>query len=187
MILAIDYDGTIADTNAEKVKWIRAHLDRDIPPWHCNRTECVPQIGESAYDNMGDYVYERISTMQALEVSGGLNALRTLDLSNELHLVTARPLSRLELAKEWLDRQGALRLFKGLHSAHETAKADICSDIGAHVLIDDDARHLAKVDLPDLSRILLQSDRGDVPVLAEGMLFFSRWSEVVDHIEDYSP
>ena len=183
MILAIDYDGTIADTNAEKVKWIQSNLSREISSWHCNRTECVPMIGETAYKQMGDHVYERESTLQAPEVPGAIAALHALAASNELHVVTARPPHRIAIAREWLTQQDVLHLFTGIHSAHETPKSDTCRQIGAHILIDDDARHLAKVDLPGLSRMLLQSGRDDIPTLAEGVSFFSSWQKIVECIE----
>ena len=184
MILAIDYDGTIADTNAEKVKWIQSNLSRDISPWHCNRTECVPIIGETAYDQMGDCVYERESTLQAPEVPGAVAALHTLAKSSDLHVVTARPLHRIAIAKEWLTQRGVLHLFKGIHSAHETPKSDVCRRLGAHILIDDDPRHLAKVDLPGLNRMLLQSGRDDIPPLAEGVSFTNSWQKIVACIEE---
>lgn len=50
LIIAVDYDGTIANTNAEAVKWIKTHVGRDVEPWQCNRTDCVPLIGKSPYE-----------------------------------------------------------------------------------------------------------------------------------------
>ena len=78
MIVAIDYDGTIADTNRQKVKWIRARLGIDVEPWQCNRTDCVPLIGIEAYEEMGREIYERESSLAAPEVPGALGALRGL-------------------------------------------------------------------------------------------------------------
>ena len=78
LIIAVDYDGTIANTHAEAVKWIKTHVGRDVEPWQCNRTDCVPLIGKSPYEEMNDYVYERESTLAAAEVPGAANALRAL-------------------------------------------------------------------------------------------------------------
>ena len=63
MRIAIDYDGTIADTNRVKADWILQNLGQVVAPWNCDRTNCVPIIGESAYQIMGDVVYERESTL----------------------------------------------------------------------------------------------------------------------------
>jgi hypothetical protein len=46
LIIAVDYDGTIANTNAEAMKWIKTHVGRYVEPWQCNRTDCVPLIGK---------------------------------------------------------------------------------------------------------------------------------------------
>jgi len=184
MILAIDYDGTIADSNAEKMKWIRDHLNRDIPVWLCNKTDCVPLIGEAVYTEMGDCVYERESTLRAPAVPGALAALTTLAATNELHVVTARPPRRLAFAMEWLTRHDIIQLFRGIHSSHERAKSTICCSIGAHLLVDDDTRHLDKRDCPGLSRILLQCGRHAPPEAPEGVRFLKDWPAVVASIED---
>ena len=65
LIIAVDYDGTIANTNAEAMKWIKTHVGRDVESWQCNRTDCVLLIGKSPYEEMNDYVYERESTLAA--------------------------------------------------------------------------------------------------------------------------
>jgi len=184
MILAIDYDGTIADSNAEKMKWIRDHLNRDIPVWLCNKTDCVPLIGEAVYTEMGDCVYERESTLRAPAVPGAITALKALAQTHELHVVTARRPRRLAFATEWLTRHDIIGLFRGIHSSHERAKSTICRRIGARLLVDDDTRHLGNTDYPGLDRILLQCGRDVPPEIPTGILFFRDWSAVVACIED---
>ena len=111
MIVAIDYDGTIADTNRQKVKWIRARLGIDVAPWECNRTDCVPLIGIEAYEEMGREIYERESSLAAPEVPGALGALRGLARRAEVHIVTARP-PRIMDSREWL-REGLMGCLAG--------------------------------------------------------------------------
>ncbi len=178
MVIAIDYDGTLADTNALKVRWIRERLGLEIAPWLCSRTECVPLIGR-AYEEMGEEVYGRESTLAASPVPGAPEAIRTLALQAELHVVTARPLRRLAFAREWLERQGLLTCFRGLHSTADTSKAAVCTLLGAGALIDDDVRHLQGVHLPGLRRILLQNGRREAPALEEDIRFCAGWPEVL--------
>ena len=102
LIIAVDYDGTITNTHAEAVKWIKTHVVRDVEPWQCNRTDCVPLIGKSPYEEMNDYVYERESTLAAAEVPGAANALRVLTVVGDVFVVTNRPLRRIVYAREWL-------------------------------------------------------------------------------------
>ncbi|MCK5802263.1 MAG: hypothetical protein KAI66_05495 [Lentisphaeria bacterium] len=181
MIIAIDYDGTIGDTNREKIKWIEENLGKVVSPWNCSRTDCVPIIGLEAYESMGDYVYERESTLVANEVPGALDALRKLSGKAQLHLVTARLERRVPHAREWLERKGVLPCFEGIHTSAGTSKSAICSAIGADILIDDDVRHLREIDVEGLFRILLQDGRDDKPDCGSGVTFCRSWSQVLEH------
>lgn len=179
MIIAIDYDGTIADTNREKVNWIAEKLGKSVSPWVCNRTDCVPLIGLDAYEKMGAYVYERESTLQAGEIPGALAALHMLSEKAALHVVTARPPRRLTYARQWLKKQGVLACFEELHTSAGSTKADVCAAIGADILIDDDIRHLQTLSSGELQRILLQEGRNERPDCGPGILFCNSWQAVL--------
>ena len=153
LIIAVDYDGTIANTNAEAMKWIKTHVGRDVEPWQCNRTDCVPLIGKSPYEGMNDYVYERESTLAAAEVPGAANALRALTFVGDVFVVTNRPLRRIAYAREWLERMGLALSIREIITSHDSSKEQVCQQIGAHVLIDDDVRHLRDVRLEGLRRV----------------------------------
>jgi 5'(3')-deoxyribonucleotidase len=183
MIIAIDYDGTIGDTNQEKVKWIKAELDKDVSPWDCNRTDCVPIIGPEAYERLGNYVYERESTLRANEVPGAREALRTLAKTCVLQVVTARLPKRVPHAREWLQRNGVLSCIKALHSSSGSSKAAVCAAINADILIDDDIRHLRNTEVAGLDRILLQHGREEAPECGPGITFCRSWREVLEHID----
>ena len=122
LIIAVDYDGTIANTNAEAVKWIKTHVGRDVEPWQCNRTDCVPLIGKSPYEEMNDYVYERESTLAAAEVPGAANALRALTVIGDVFVVTNRRLHRIAYAREWLDRMGLALSIREVITSHDSSK-----------------------------------------------------------------
>lgn len=96
MTIAIDYDGTIADTNTEKSIWIRENLGREISPWDCDRTDCVPLIGEEAYIAMGNFVYDRDSTLKAGFVPDAAESVRLLATKHTLYLLSARGNTRLD-------------------------------------------------------------------------------------------
>jgi phosphoglycolate phosphatase-like HAD superfamily hydrolase len=183
MIVAIDYDGTIADTNRAKSEWIKAHLGLQVPPWHCSRTDCVPIIGEDAYRQLGDWVYERTSTLQAEALPGALDALHLLAKQSELHIVTARPGRRIVFACEWLENKGVLDLFQGIRTSAGTSKAEICADLGADVLVDDDLRHVEKADVEGMLRILMQYGREGESDCGPQVVFCSSWEQVLDLVE----
>jgi hypothetical protein len=179
MVIAIDYDGTIGNTNQEKANWILAHLGRIVSPWDCDRTNCVPIIGLEAYEAMGEDVFDRERTIQANEVPGALDALRRLAIMADLFIVTARAEPRLSYAREWLASKGVLPCIKDIRSSKGTTKAAICAEIGADMLIDDDARHVNGIEANHLCKILLQIGRREKPELAPGVIFCGSWQEVL--------
>jgi FMN phosphatase YigB (HAD superfamily) len=179
LIIAVDYDGTIANTHAEAVKWIKTHVGRDVEPWQCNRTDCVRLIGKSPYEEMNDYVYERESTLAAAEVPGAANALRALTVIGDVFVVTNRRLHRIAYAREWLERMGLALSIREVITSHDSSKEQVCHQIGAHVLIDDDVRHLRDVRLEGLQRVWLQHGRTQIDDCPMGVAFCSHWDEVL--------
>ncbi len=179
MIVAIDYDGTIADTNRQKVQWIRANLGIEVESWECNRTDCVPLIGVEAYERMGRDIYERKSSLDAPEVPGALQAIRDIARSAELHVVTARPSRNMNYSREWLQEKDVIDCLAGIVSSEGAAKSDICAALGARVLIDDDIRHLRGVEVEGLVRIYLQEGRETAPGCGPDVVFCRSWAEVV--------
>jgi 5'(3')-deoxyribonucleotidase len=178
MRIAIDYDGTIADTNRAKARWILQNLGQVVPPWDCDRTSCVPIIGESAYEKMGDVVYERESTLQTEEVAGASRAIRVLAETAEIYVVTARPPARMAFTREWFTMRGLEGLVREFQSSQSTTKEAVCRTVGADVLIDDDLRHLRDVRLPGLKRILFEHGREDSTTVPE-VITCRSWSEVL--------
>jgi 5'(3')-deoxyribonucleotidase len=179
LTFAVDYDGTITDTNNEKVKWIRTNLGLKIPPWQCNRTDCIPIIGASAYARMTDYVYEAESTLRTEEVPGAAGALQAISAVGDVYVVTARTPRRIAYAEEWLCRNNISSHVKDVLTSDHSSKAAVCRDIGATVLIDDDARHLDVPDLDWLTRVLLHHGRTELPLLGAGVVFCGSWQAVL--------
>lgn len=177
--IAIDYDGTIADTNIEKSKWIKANIGKDIPRWQCDHTNCEPLIGKDAYIAMGNVVYERESSLASREVPGALRALRELAARGNIYVVSARPPERLAFGEEWLRANGVISLLTDLLSSHDRTKGQVCQSIAADVLIDDDVRHLQAASAPHLRRVLLQHGCPDTPNLGQDIEFCREWEDVI--------
>lgn len=182
MIIAIDYDGTVADTNTEKVRWIKSNLHRDIAPWNCDRTDCVPLIGESEYRRMGEHVYGRESTLTAGPIPGAIESVSKLAEEHTLYLLSARGEKRLPFAVEWLVDKGIDPCFAGYKTSSGSSKAAVCHTLGASVLIDDDPRHLMDPELGEIHRILLQNGRAEVPAWGDGIRFCDSWKSVMKAI-----
>jgi hypothetical protein len=64
-------------------------------------------------------------------------------------------------------------------TSHDSSKEQVCHQIGAHVLIDDDSRHLRDVRLEGLRRVWLQHGRTQIDDCPMGVTFCNHWDEVL--------
>jgi len=78
--------------------------------------------------------------------SGAVEVLRKLSSNADLYIVTARPSHLTDITVKWMDKYFA-GIFKGIHMVpiwepnNVVTKADICKQIGAKYLIDDNVEH----------------------------------------------
>ncbi|MCI0514443.1 hypothetical protein L0128_14595 [candidate division KSB1 bacterium] len=159
--LALDFDGTIVDTNLIKSVLIQERFGLEIPAWQCDRTLCEPQIGEAAYREIAGIVYERESTLRTPPLSQALDLIPSLAAEVELYLLTARPLQRLVYAEEWLEQYQIRSYFQQLLSSHLVErtwrpKLEICQAQGFDLLLDDDASHVETPEFPRITKVLLK-------------------------------
>jgi hypothetical protein len=178
-ILALDYDGVIADTNQVKSDWIAENLGQNVPPWLCNRTECVPIIGLENYNRMSPIVYGRGASLRARPVPGVLQAVQTLRQVYRLIIVTARTEEQIHWTREWLAQTGIADAFEDIHSSSGgIAKAEIVHQLGAVALVEDDVRHLLKFPEVPFARIHLAPQWADAHS-DSGIVTVSDWQGVV--------
>lgn len=156
--LALDYDGLIADTNRLKSEWIATELGREVPPWRCDRTQCVPLIGLEDYERMSGFVYGPKAWPVVEPTAGALAGLTELARTYRLFIVTARTPEQIRWTKEWLARRGIEGLFEGIHSSVGRTKAQIARQLSALALVDDDARHLRSTEETPYGRLLYAPD-----------------------------
>jgi phosphoglycolate phosphatase-like HAD superfamily hydrolase len=172
-ILALDFDGVVADTNTLKSRWIEEHLGLKVAVAQCNRTACVPLIGESAYARMSDFVYGEVSTAKVPAVPGALKAIEDLAEVWRFVLITARPGRRFQSALEWLRDHGLEPCFaEAIGGGTGMPKKQIAASRGAVGLVDDDERHLRDGGDPSFRRVLFSQglEREDSRSWAEGEL-----------------
>jgi len=180
---AVDLDGVIADTTAVKAAWISANLGLSLEPWQCDRSTCVPLIGEDAYRAMATALWEREATELVRPVAGVLEALALLARQGAVHVITARFPERLAYAERWLAAHGADRLVRSVISSAGTDKAARCAQVGARVLVDDDPRHLGDTNPHAPEGLLLKPGcRGAVPAVPAGATLCRSWSDVLAHL-----
>jgi uncharacterized HAD superfamily protein len=162
--LAIDFDGTIADTNVEKAAWIKRELQIDVAQNLCNRTECIPIIGVSNYDRMSAEVYGQVVTNRLAPVPGAIERIINLQHDYKLIVITSRGSNTGRWACNWLRDQGIGDIFSEIIIASGKSKVGICVSRGASCLIDDDIRHLLSKGEIELIRILFRPSKNALPV-----------------------
>lgn len=180
----IDFDGTIADTNAMKVQWIKENLILDINPWDTDRTSCVPLIGLDNYNLMGKTVYERDSTLRTPEISGAINALKEISKKGGVYVVTYRNPRLMAFAEEWAEINNVSRYIKKFcriedEHGNKKTKEQVCQEFSLDTLIDDDERHLSKIALPNLRKILLKNGYQGNYSAGKGIDLARSWDELL--------
>mgnify|MGYP000905679520 CR=1 FL=1 len=96
-----------------------------------------------------DEVFRRLHAIQSTKSFGeimprldAIKSVKSLAALHELHLVTARDEAILDVTKRMLDRHFA-GCFAGIHHVGpDKSKGEVCREIGATVLVDDNSRHL---------------------------------------------
>lgn len=179
MIIGIDFDGTIANTNAAKSAWIQRELGERVAPYLCDRTSCVPIIGESDYNRMSAVVYSRETTLGLQPVAGVLQAFSGLKKNHNLLVVTARYGEMLKSAQAWLSRYSetsGLRLVG--RSNDKISKATMCQNEGVQVLVDDDERHLYPTMEMGIKGVLFKQD-APKDFQCRGLYVCRSWEEFV--------
>ena len=180
LLLAVDYDGVIADTNSMKSDWIKGKLCLDNPPWKCDRTNCVPLIGERLYNEMGEFVYGNEGSSQANPVPGALKGIQNLvNLGWMIHIVTARSEERIQWAQKWVNGHGLETNILGLTSSEGSRKLDLAEIMGAAAILDDDLRHLVKIPKSNVRTWHLASNLRVAHNTIQGITHMRNWSAVV--------
>ncbi|MBT3267334.1 hypothetical protein HN371_09295 [Candidatus Poribacteria bacterium] len=185
--LAIDFDGTIADTNGRKVAWVRDNLGIEITVGQADATSCVPIIGRDEYTRMGQDVFSPEGTMVTEPTPGALDALRRLAEAHRLVLLSARGSDWLPAAEAWLVERGVRDLFADVRSSSGTTKAGVVESVGAHALVDDDTRHLVIPSDHPFLRYHFHPDEA-TPWRVDGDVVHVRgWTEFDDHLAGALP
>ncbi len=141
-VIALDYDGVVANTNQLKVDWIKTTLGKDVPAWQTDRSNCVKIIGEDDYNRLSAYVYAEEASKIALPIPNVVESLLKLSQSYTLFIVTARTLTNVEFAKTWLKSKKLYDKFEDVIPSLKETKASIAERLNSSALVDDDIRHL---------------------------------------------
>lgn len=177
-LIAIDYDGVIANTNQIKSKWIKEKLDIDIAPDKCDRSNCVKIIGKQKYQEMTKYVYEYEATLKADPTPDLHSILEKLSKEWRFIIISARTNQRIKYAKEWLEKQNLIQMFEDVITNGESSKLEVAINRGATIIIDDDIRHLDK----DKALFKIHFSKGN----NKGIYNSDSWKEIYEIVHSIS-
>lgn len=188
MKIGIDFDGTIADTNQIKSRWIQDQLGISVPPYMTDRTSCIPIIGKENYKLMGISVYSPDSTANLAPVPGALDAIERLKQNHSILIITARTRNKLRPAEEWLASHRATVDLEVLSvKVSEKSKVQVCLDNHVNALVDDDEGHLVGLEDTGIAAILFKRN-APTPNNSKGQFcYFCRsWEEIEQQLNSMS-
>jgi len=177
-MFAIDYDGTIAATNAVKSRWIREHLGLDVPPWLCDHTSCSGAMSEEEYQRIARDVYSEAETLRAAPVPGAPEALQALAVRGPVYVVTARMPEQVAASRRWLENHGLAGCVRDIVSAAGDEKIALAERLGCRALVDDDGRHL-RGEASGLLRIHLRAGMPGRAAMKDGVLVCTTWQDAL--------
>lgn len=179
-IIGIDFDGTLADTNTLKSLWIKERLGLTIPPYLCDHTSCITDVGRENYREMGDHVYGEQMTAAVQPVPGALAAVRKLRESHELVIVSARTGERAGFVERWLDKRPETTGIRvvGVKTSL-VSKLQVCAEQGISALIDDDERHVCDASGSGVTAVLFKQD-APADFRRDHAIVCRTWSEVAE-------
>ncbi|MCB0334918.1 MAG: hypothetical protein KDD62_01390 [Bdellovibrionales bacterium] len=175
-VIAIDFDGVIADTGAVKSLYLKSQHHVDLEPSRCRSANYRKLIGDQACDLMAQTIYGRDVTLTIPAMMGVHAAIEKLASSARLFVLTARNASQALAIPQWLNLQGMSEYFEEVRFLDdEQSKLQVCDEIGADTLIDDYDKHLRT---QSSERLLILYGSDEVPAEAP-YVPAQDWAEVL--------
>ena len=152
-VIAIDFDGVIADTLSSKAKWLYDKVGVLEPSYKLCKTFFLMHYSESLYAAMQTHFgYE--DTMLALPVEESFLGVKELSNNFKIIVMTARCNDKFYWAKEWLKANGFFPFIDELISSYEKSKLEISLNRNYVCLIDNDPRHFKSTGVSEIKQIL---------------------------------
>lgn len=135
--------------------------------------------------------YQSPEHMLVSPVIGAVEAIQRLSENHYLHIVTSRPETVRHHTLEWLDRHFPnlfhdfhfTNIYAGEHGVKPKAKAEVCKEIGAEVLIDDALKHATLVAASGIP-VLLPDRPWNRDLTPAGVTRVKTWGDIVLWVEE---
>jgi hypothetical protein len=183
MFIAVDFDGTIANTNLLKRNYALSVFGISMHPYLFNKTAFVKRHGLEKFNRMSRAIYTEEMTCATPPVAGAIRGLRRLAAGgHKLLMVSARSKPVLHWASIWLQARGVLHLFKETISSYETTKDTICRSLACDLLIDDDSHNL-EAEETGYRKIMFAPMASEPDLLPAETYFANSWKEVLGIVD----
>lgn len=198
-IIAVDLDDVLGDENTSIRYFINerhgfSHTPEDYDvigeygPYWWNIWGVSEEVGLEWYT---EFVEAKVRDEIAMEViPGAIEVLKHLEKSYELVIVSSRQPEVLAVTERWLE-QYYPKVFKDVHfveiwgNGKKISKAQICQEIGASYLIDDNANHCTVAQEAGLQGLLFGDYGWNRAVkVAPGVVRVRDWQAVREYFDD---
>ena len=192
MLIAIDVDGVLANfipsiadfhnysygTNLKKDDFFSLNLHK---VWGGTREEDIKKV-----DEYGESVYlDRLKP-----VNKSIECINKLKEKNKLIIITSRPDKIYEKTKDWIDKyfSGAfLKIYFAYNYERmnpSPKKEDICFELGADFIIEDNLNHAIDCAEKGIKSILIDQPWNQSDELRKNIIRVKDWSEIPVIIEN---
>lgn len=196
-IIAVDVDEVLAANAPSFITYSNRqwNLNLTIDDYHEHWAELWGVDHEETLRRASQYnASESIAEMAHIAEAEGV--LRSLAERYELVITTARRQEVSQVTRQWIDAYFS-GIFRDIHhvniwdteqpDAHTYTKAEVCKQIGASYLIDDQSKHCNAAQLAGVQAILYGNypwNRSDE--IVEGVVRCANWYEILDYFDGIS-
>ncbi len=196
-VIAIDIDDVIASSTEALRLLVNERFNASLEPEHYRVAGEYWGYYERVWQEHGvatDIDYDAVQSEMVVDQShvpllpGASFAIGQLSKKYDIALVTARNFTWEKATLEWLEEHFG-DVFIGVHFAgnkHRTTdktKGELCKDVGAFLLIDDNADHCRSALAAGLDAILF-GDYGWQHNKKDGLTNCIDWPEVLEYLEN---
>ena len=176
--IAFDFDGVIADTNKEKINWLRKKgynikcADKTSFYSELSHTLTNTEINE-LYNNMSRIIFQPDTLYRTKPVLGAIEGIKKLSKTFKIYIITARTDKLIKPVYEWLKKYDINESVQEIISSSYELKQDICLKNNICFLCDDDVRHL--IDKKIRVRVLFSTDKRKIK---DDIIVIESWDEI---------
>ena len=176
--IAFDFDGVIADTNKEKLKWLRSKKFyikcADKTSFYSELSQILSNGEvEKLYKDMSNIIFKPKTLCETEPILGAIETVKRLSKKFNIYIITARTEEMIKPIYDWLKKYNLCENIKEIISSSYELKQDICLKNNISFLCDDDVRHL--IDKKVKIRVLFSTNK---KIASDDINIVESWDEI---------